>query len=308
VLTEDVTVIAYVDYAKTVADVNNPNSPSYLNLTDPSLTEDPLYANLSTAGQCSNDTLGWSTAWAFGNTATLALGTDDISSDQERRYANFFITAGTANTNPLILISKAPPAQIDTGVLFNNQQYYRIYNRFEAAYQLSGPGGSIQSPIQPLHFTTNPGLTLEPCSGLQNQLFSPVGELHTGYDGTFAVTTNGNLVYRLNEGRVGPLGQAGNAYVNKRPNFGSSLAPLYANYTQATPYVWSVIQFDRTGKLQPLVAGSDSDLPQSTNNDVSVYSTFVIYKGGQQTGAIVLQGDVESFISLDFRYRYLAGC
>jgi hypothetical protein len=38
---------------------------------------------------------------------------------------------------------------------------------------------------------------------------------------------------------------------------------------------------------------------------VSVYSTFVVYKDGQKATSVTLQGDVESFITLDFTYRYL---
>jgi hypothetical protein len=60
-----------------------------------------------------------------------------------------------------------------------------------------------------------------------------------------------------------------------------------------------------TGALQPPVAGSDSNLPASTGNNVSVYSTFVVYKDGQKATSVTLQGDVESFITLDFTYRYL---
>jgi hypothetical protein len=131
------------------------------------------------------------------------------------------------------------------------------------------------------------------------------GELHSGYDGTIGISSNGTLLYQLNEGRVGTLGQEANAYLNKRPGFGSTLAPQYTSYSQTTPYVWSAIQFDKAGNLQPLAAGSDSNLPASTGNNVSVYSTFIVYKDGQKASTVTLQGDVESFITLDFNYRYL---
>jgi hypothetical protein len=35
------------------------------------------------------------------------------------------------------------------------------------------------------------------------------------------------------------------------------------------------------------------------------HPTFVVYKDGQKASTVTLQGDVESFITLDFNYRYL---
>jgi hypothetical protein len=44
-------------------------------------------------------------------------------------------------------------------------------------------------------------------------------------------------------------------------------------------------------------------LPQQATT--CLYSTFVVYKDGQKATSVTLQGDVESFITLDFTYRYL---
>jgi hypothetical protein len=308
VLTEDVTVIAYVDSAKTIADANDPNSPSYMNFA--ALNSEQagidLGVHLNNIIECGIDANAWAFSGSSGsNNITLPFGgLDPITDDIQRRYANYFFTAGTANTLPGG--SNSPPSQIDTATLRANHQYYRIYNRFEAAYPVSS--GPLVQPIQVLHGITDVGLTLEPCTGLQSllpyPLGSPIGELYTFYDGTIGVSSNGTLIYQLNEGRVGAVGQAANAYLNKRPGFGTTLAPQYTSYTQTTAYVWSAIQFDKAGNLQPLVAGSDSNLPASTANNVSVYSTFVVYKDGQKASSVTLQGDVESFISLDFNYRY----
>jgi hypothetical protein len=48
------------------------------------------------------------------NILLTLTGVDNIIEDSQRRYANFFFTAGTANTNPYPIFSNAPPSQIDT--------------------------------------------------------------------------------------------------------------------------------------------------------------------------------------------------
>jgi hypothetical protein len=131
-----------------------------------------------------------------------------------------------------------------------------------------------------LQNTTKTGGTPEPCTGFM--VIAPASEAHpqdgtTGYAPALAP-----LVYQLNEGRVGPDGQAVNQFLNGVPG---------SYWANATPYVWSVIQFDANGQTQPLQSGN-------TSSNIQIFNTFQVYTGTFGLPSIP-QAPLETFIALD---------
>jgi hypothetical protein len=99
VLTEDVTVIAYVDAPKTTTDAADPSSPSYVDRSDATLAADgpygALYSDLNDPAKCGITLTAWATSAQ--SDGPLAPGITPIVEDIQRRYANYFLTFGTAN-------------------------------------------------------------------------------------------------------------------------------------------------------------------------------------------------------------------
>jgi hypothetical protein len=85
---------------------------------------------------------------------------------------------------------------------------------------------------------------------------------------------------------LGDDGQAINQYLNGSPG---------ANYHQATPWIWTVIQFDANGKIRPWISGADV-------NNLQIFPAYEVYANG--LGTAFAQGILETFISLSGNSQY----
>jgi hypothetical protein len=139
---------------------------------------------------------------------------------------------------------------------------------------------------------TSVGVTPEPCTGVMVQTLSPLAELNPFLNGKSGVTIDGTLVYQINEARVGPDGQAVNKYLNH---------PGYPNAQSAMPYVWSVIQFDVNGNLQPFNNGSGA---VTTTTNLALFPTIFIYRNSFLQSPSFSQGSLDVFTPLDNTYTY----
>lgn len=86
------------------------------------------------------------------------------------------------------------------------------------------------------------------------------------YNGIRSTGPRGSVpsyLYQVNEGRIGPDGQAINAYLNQREDVGTYCF-------MATPYIWSAIQFDANGNLLPLTQG----------DTLQMFPTYWVYRNG----------------------------
>lgn len=64
----------------------------------------------------------------------------------------------------------------------------------------------------------------------------------------FGLTSDESLVYQLAEGRVGTNGQKVNQFLN---------GVVGADYTTATPWIWSTVQFEANGQTRAWVQGGN---------------------------------------------------
>jgi hypothetical protein len=149
---------------------------------------------------------------------TVGLPTD-LFGENERRYANAFLLANSAN--------EPPPSTIDPAAVQAGGDY-RLFNRLQVG--IDNTGGSPQ--VEYFQSAAVIGRTPDPC-GLGGRLLGGP-ELHPS-NGAKGLTSSGSGVYQLNEGRLGSLGQRVNRTINGR----------------STPYPWSVIRFDLEGVLSP---------------------------------------------------------
>lgn len=159
----------------------------------------------------------------------------DLSSDADRAYANAFLVKNSGNAEPPN--SSINPTAIQLGGDF------RLFNRFQVRFSVSN--AQITNP-QYQQFVSQVGSTPNPCTRL---LPSVSGEAHP-FNGSRGVIF-GARIYQLNEGRIGGTGQAVNGTINGR----------------TTPWIWSVIKFDRSG------------FPDAS--DVAIFPTYYVYKNGR---------------------------
>lgn len=158
---------------------------------------------------------------------------------------------------------------------------YRLYQQFQSYYEVSN--GSITIRTTRYFSLPNPlvGSSPEPCTGIQ--LFSLPAQSNTLND-TFGLSADGSTVYQINEGRVGTDGQAVNYFLNGTPG---------QSYTQATPWVWSVVRFGPTGALLPFTVG----------DNLQIFPTYQIYVNGTATRSFP-QGNLATFIALSATSQY----
>jgi hypothetical protein len=233
---------------------------------------------------CGGAIANWSLAGATDGLLPVLPYVYDVNNDIDRRYANAFLNYGTGN-------KVGPPPQIPSATLKGLLDLYRVYSRFQAAYEVTN--GVIANP-QYLHSESERGLSLEPCTGLQLDALSPRAELHQGFDGL--VGASQTLVYHLTEGRIGPEGQAVNRYLNWR-NF-QDQSYTSPSPSAATPYIWVATVFDINGNMRPLESGT-------TSSTVSVYSSFAAYMnpdGVTRSEPTKQQEDLEIFIAKNALY------
>jgi len=103
-------------------------------------------------------------------------------------------------------------------------------------------------------------------------------------NGKYAVSSDQSLLYQISEVRLGPPGQAVNFYLNGVPG---------QDYTLATPWIWSAIQYDAQGKTVGWVSG----------DNLQIFPAYQIYANSFALPPIP-QGDVSVFSSLDATSQY----
>jgi hypothetical protein len=103
-------------------------------------------------------------------------------------------------------------------------------------------------------------------------------------NGTFGLSADGSTVYQINEGRVGTSGQGVKYYLNGTPG---------QNFTQATPWIWSVVRFGPTG----------AQLPFTVGDNLKIFPTYQIYVNGSPTMSFP-QGNLATFIALNATSQY----
>ena len=245
-LTNDTTVVAWVD----------PNSPALLNVpippSDPFGNLDPVFNNLVARGaiSCGLTLLGWADGGKNGKgTANNNLTSAEIG------FANAFLLEASGN-------KPNPPSQFDPDQIsfVNNPSRYRLYQRLQAYYQVTS-AGTILNPTYLMSQAT-PGVTPEPCTGFQ--IFSKPVEDNKTLNGKPTATADGTLVYQVVEARLGDTGQQINQFLNGLLNI---------SYTTATPWIWSVVQFDANGKTRAWTQGGTSD-------NLSIFPAYQIYTNG----------------------------
>jgi hypothetical protein len=195
----------------------------------------------------------------------------------ETLFANEFLIGASANS--------PPPSQmpVDQSPFLNSGQF-RIYQRFQAYYELQA-NGAISGPPFVLQAQAIAGTTPEPCTGLQ--LFSLPAENNTLNGQYPKLTSDGTLAYQVNEARLGPEGQGVNQFLN---------GPAGADYTTTTPWIWSVVQFDANGKTRAWTQGTTSD-------NLGIFPTYQVYTNGFALTSIP-QSDLMTFIGKNSAFQY----
>ena len=253
-ITNSVSVLAWVDGSKIIPD------PSQLP------PGDPLPGILGSAPNCAASLLGMSAAGMNNQVNVVGLLPAEIA------YVNQFIVNGSANPSP--------PSQ-DPG--YSGVSGYRIYQQFQSYYEVSN--GSITSGTTQYFSSPTPlvGSSPEPCTGYQFSLFSQAAQPNAA-NGTFGLSADGSTLYQINEGRVGTAGQGVNYYLNGTPG---------QSYTQATPWIWSVVRFGPAGTTLPFTVG----------DNLQIFPSYQIYVNGSATTSLP-QGSLAAFIALNATSQY----
>jgi len=265
-LTNDTTVVPWVDGTKVPVDF-----PPTDSLGNPA----EVVQNLMMNGplQCGGTLLQWEALGKQG----IGIG-DHYLTSAERLFANEFLIDGSANP--------PPPQQmpVDQRSFVTNQQY-RLYQRFQAYYELTS-SGAIRTPPVILQTSVEAGVSPEPCSGLQVSILSRPAE--TGpLNGQFGITSDGTTIYQISEARLGDEGQQINQFLN---------GPSGANYITTTPWIWSVVQFDSSGRTTAWRQGSISD-------NLAIFPTYQVYTNGFALPPTI-QPDIMTFIGLTSAFQY----
>jgi len=215
--------------------------------------------------------------WAALGQNGVGRGSNGLT-DLEISLANTLILQGSSNPLP-------PSSLSDTNVLKSSQRSYKLYQRFQAYYEVVG--GLINSDsFKTLQTGAVLGVTEDPCFGLLG--FSAESALDNSAIGVSAAK---DFVFQLNEGRKAKPGQYTDQFLN-----GASTTPDLAQAGPATPYIWSVVQFDANGKTRTLHPGT-------VNDNASAFPTFWMYSGTSLLFTLP-QGSVEPFSNFDSNYRY----
>jgi len=217
-LTNDTTVVAWIDKGPIFpgSGLLSPSDQVFMGLTDPT--------------RC----VGFLGLWASYGQQGVGKVNNNLTA-QEIQFAIQYLNAGSGNNQP--------PSNPNTFDYVNGQDY-RLYQRFQAYYEIAN--GAI-NPATVRYLTTyaTNGVTPEPCSGFQ---ILSVASQPNPRNGEFGLTSDGSLVYQLNEARVGTAGQQVNQFLN---------GPIFGNWVAATPWIWSTIQFDANGKTRSWIQGSN---------------------------------------------------
>ena len=265
-LTDDTTVVAWVDGSRAIPD------PS------PLPPDDPVVSNLGWGYSCGLTLLDW---WNTGQSEAGGVGNNGLSS-AEVLYANQFLIHYSANPDP-----QSQGNSVNSQA-FVAAQKYRLYQRFQAYYEVAN-GQITSAPIYLQNAPPVAGITPEPCSGMQIQIISKAAQRNFD-DGARTMTANRQLVYQVNEARLGSAGQAVNQFLNGPP-------PPGQDYTTMTPWIWSVIQFDANGVTQPWAQGNNS-------SNLQIFPAYTIFKAGSFSTQVT-QGSMTTFIGLNSSSQYV---
>jgi len=217
----------------------------------------------------------------------VGVGNNNLTS-AEIAFANEFLISNSANLPPPMHLAQ------DQGS-FVSSKAYRLYQRLQAYYELTAPSGgsiiasTITYPQPPPNAQV--GVTPEPCTGSPSngQLFSVPVQQNT-INQEHGLTSNGLWVYQVNEARLGLGGQAVNQFLN---------GPTGGSYLNATPWIWSVIQFDANGNTEMF----SQNITNSTTQNLGAFPTYWIYTNGYLKYQIQ-PSNLSTFIGLNSTFQY----
>jgi hypothetical protein len=223
-LGNDTTAVGWVDGS--VITIPDPSTAG--DQTVPLQLNDPL--------QCPGLIASWVDLGRNGYTSSYDSGTLE--------YANSFLLNRSAN--------QPPPATLTSSDDLMNGGNYRLYQRFQAYYETNA---GVINPATVMFLQTKAvvGNTPEPCSGQQVMGVATQANSDNGLE---FVTGAHDLVYQINEGRLGLDGQNANYYLNG----------------VTTPWIWTAIQFDANGKTRAFVQGD-------IFSNISIFPSMQIYTG-----------------------------
>jgi len=178
--------------------------------------------------------------------------------------------------------------QVDQSSFLSSHQY-RLYQRFQAYYELQPNGAISNTPYVLEAQAPATGVTPEPCTGYQIQIFS-LPEQANALNGKSGITSNGLWVYQVNEARLGDDAQGVNQFLN---------GPTGADYTTTSPWIWSVVQFDANGKAQAF----SQNAKNSTTQNLGSFPAYWIYTNGYLAYQIQQSG-LTTFIGLNSTFQY----
>lgn len=184
-----VTIIAWV----------NGQAPDLVTL--PTGANSTLITNLNSSGfSCAKEVGFWS----------IALKPVDLSSQNDRDYANAFLVAHSPNATP--------PSTISDPTTVREGGNYRLFNTFGSSYNAS----------------PNAGMTPNPCAWGNAVIPDWVAAGQASqYMNKFGTSSSGKL-YLIAEGRIGRLGQRGSETINQG---------------RTVPWIYDVIEFDMNGNI-----------------------------------------------------------
>jgi len=265
VLSDDTVAIAWVN-GQAITPVFSPGG-----LGDP-IVQALGYGGV-TALSCGVTLLSWENQGYLGEGSA-----NDGLTAAEQLYANGFLLSGTGNN---------PPPRVSPGDQRNpaDASYigggdYRLYQRLQVSYEISGDARGIdRNSVRYLQEVVQTGTTPEPCSGMQ--LFSKPVEAHPD-NGQAGTSLDGTLVYQLNSARIGPDGQAVNQFLN---------GPAGGTLSQSTPWIWTAIQYDGNGRIQPWVQGGPT-------GNLQIFPQYDVYTNTSNLQNFT-QGLLMTFIALN---------
>jgi len=190
-----------------------------------------------------------------GSTTACAFELFEWSVLQVRADINTSADVAYANAWLVGHSANAAPPSLITPSVQRSAGNYRLFNDF---------GKGSVSP--------NVGSTPDPCNtGLvPNMVLAGQASPYMGASGT----SPSGEVYQLAEGRIGTLGQSGSETINGR----------------TVPWIWSVIEFDSSGK------------PTTSNH--AMFPTYSVYTNGALTNTYP-QCSVQSFVANDETYQLI---
>jgi PKD repeat protein len=246
VATKDVVVIGWVDPDPINLDALAPGANLLLRI------------DLNTPIACSLLLSDWATGFRT-----------DISSEGDRIYANAFLLKNSPN--------QRPPATINPDAV-ESAGDFRLFNRFRVQF---GDGGVTDFEILSTS-SALAGKTPDPCTGLVLPVLSSP-ETHNA-NGANGLSTSGNRVFQLAQGRVGTIGQAADLTLNDCDEFLGFCTNILSDVGKTTPWIWSVIGFDAQGNRGSI--------------DHQIFPTYFVYEDNVLVEQVPQAPD-QVFIALD---------